>query len=422
MDMSGDVKTTGEAQWQSGYEALVAARRAQIDTMIAFAESTTCRMAALVTHFGDTSDKAPTCGLCDICNPSTNSASTAHQPTSDERRWLRTILSALESRSTSTGKLFTDLALTKDRKDFDTLLDGLARAALITLTNDTFRTPEGRDITYRKAAITHEGREPDDRTLDTVWLRTTIAAVPVKKSKSTKPTLQKPPLNPHAEQLFEQLRAWRTEQAKPTKTPAFMIVTDAVLRAIATTNPQNLTTLNAIPGMGPSKVDRYGAAILAVCRGEAPLPTPNSKLQPDRPPQPPATPPKTPDPRTATSQPQRTPTKLSSRPEPALFAGAVERPAVQISAVHENKRPTSPPPPPAELTPTQQALDLKLRTWRKQEAAQAGLPSFFIFSDTSLRNIVLAQPQSLTDLRTIRGLDPEKLSRFGPTLLDLCRA
>jgi ATP-dependent DNA helicase RecQ len=166
MDMNGDVRLAddqhpGKAKWQSAYETQVAVRRAQIDRMIAFAESTDCRMHALVQHFGDTSDHATTCGLCDICNPGdSGSAQAAHQPTAQERAWLREILSALEHRSTSTGKLFTDLHLMKDRKDFDTLLDGLARAALITLTNDTFRSPEGKDITYRKAAITHEGRTP----------------------------------------------------------------------------------------------------------------------------------------------------------------------------------------------------------------------------------------------------------------------
>ncbi len=178
--------STKAPSWQSAYETQVAVRRAQIDRMIAFAESTECRMRSLVQHFGDTSDKATTCGLCDICNPSGNGAAhaaaqPAHQPSAQERAWLREILSALEHRSTSTGKLFTDLHLMKDRKDFDTLLDGLARAALITLTNDTFRTPEGKDVTYRKAAITHEGRTPDDATLDTVWLRSNLSAAPSRK-------------------------------------------------------------------------------------------------------------------------------------------------------------------------------------------------------------------------------------------------
>jgi len=49
-----------------------------------------------------------------------------------------------------------------------------------------------------------------------------------------------------------------------------MILSDAVLRAIATSAPQNLSALHAISGMGPTKVDRYGADLIAICRGDAP--------------------------------------------------------------------------------------------------------------------------------------------------------
>jgi ATP-dependent DNA helicase RecQ len=398
MDMNGDVRLSddhqpGKAEWQTAYETQVAVRRAQIDRMVAFAESTECRMHALVQHFGDLMDTATSCGLCDICNPGdTGSAQAAHQPTAQERAWLREILSALENRSTSTGKLFTDLHLMKDRKDFDTLLDGLARAALITLTNDTFRNPEGKDITYRKAAITHEGRTPDEATLDTVWLRISIAAAPSgrkssPKSRSAKSAPQQS--SPEAERLFEQLRNWRTEVARPTKTPAFMILGDAVLRAIATTAPQNLTALHAVSGMGPTKVDRYGADLIAICRGDAPQP-PSVRTDPLRKPAEPA------QPRLQITQPQ-------------------------TSAVHPNKR-SAPPLPAPELTPAQLALEDRLKDWRREAARAAGLPSFFIFSDTVLRNITLAAPTSLESLRTIRGVAPEKLDTFGPAILTLCQA
>ncbi len=429
MDMSGDVRSTGETKWQTGYAAQVAARRAQIDRMIAFAESTTCRMAALVQHFGDTSDKALTCGLCDICNPGGNSASSAHQPNTEERQQLRTILRALQGRGTSTGKLFTDLKLTKHRDDFDTLLDALARAGLLTLSNDTFTNPEGKSITYKKATITEEGHDPDDKALDTVWIRSNLADPPAKRTrtKSVAPgpdsrTRAVAPLNPQAEELFEQLRTWRTEQARPTKTPAFMILADTVMRSIANANPQNLTALNAISGMGPSKVDRYGSAILAICRGEAPTPqtSPNSKLKTEQDPRP-----------TTDSNPASTPERQRRDPyqrgaQPLVAATQIQRAESPThkstpgqSAVRENKRPI-PPSIPTELTPAQQALDAKLRDWRKQQATAAGLPSFFILSDTALRNIALAEPRSLADLTQIRGLDAEKRTRFGPAVLDLC--
>jgi ATP-dependent DNA helicase RecQ len=458
MDMAGDVRladdqSIGNAKWQTAYESQVAVRRSQIDRMVAFAESTTCRMAALVQHFGDTSDKAQTCGLCDICNPSGEGAAhpaaqPAHQPTAQERAWLREILSALDNRSTSTGKLFTDLHLMKDRKDFDTLLEGLARAGLITLANDTFRNPEGRDITYKKACITHEGRTPDDATLDTVWLRTNIVYGSSTKKKSNSktrnaastartstPTGQ--PLNPAAEQLFEQLRNWRTEQARPNRTPAFMILSDAVLRAIANTAPQNLSSLHAVPGMGPTKVDRYGADLIAICRGDAPAPSHPSTSPRKAPPL---------DERPSNNsvilseaQPgsptgvlyplgwersRRNPT-LSTSPKPSEpfqpHLPIATHLTTHTSAVHQNKR-AAPPPPPPDLTTAQLALETRLKDWRRDEAKAAGLPTFFIFSDTVLRNITLAAPNTLDDLSQVRGASPEKLARFGVTILELCRA
>ncbi len=419
---SGTRVSTESRRWQSAYETQVAVRRAQIDGMIAFAESTNCRMHSLVQHFGDTSDKATICGLCDICNPGdVNSAQSAHQPTTQERSWLREILSSLDNRSTSTGKLFTDLHLMKDRKDFDTLLDGLARAALITLTNDTFRNPEGKDITYRKASIAQEGRTPDDATLDTVWLRTNLSSVPAKKRSRTQTSgalglasetrvsrtaSAAHELSPAAEALFTQLRNWRTETARPTKTPAFMILADAVLRAIATAVPQNLTALHAIPGMGPTKVDRYGADLIAICRGNHP-PKPiagrASEVQ--------------------TQNPAPQGVKLGShKPQEKPWALAPASTATpSTSAVHQNKRP-APSPQPPDLTPDQQTLEDRLKDWRREAAKAAGLPSFFIFSDTVLRNITLAAPTSLEALRNVRGVAPEKLDAFGPTVLSLCQA
>jgi ATP-dependent DNA helicase RecQ len=414
MDMSGDVRSTGEQSWQKGYETQVAMRRAQIDRMIAFAESNTCRMAALVQHFGDTTDRVLSCGLCDVCNPSGGSANAAHQPSDEERRWLRQILAALESRSTSTGKLFTDLHLMKDRNDFDALLEGLARAGLITIANDTFRNPEGKDITYKKAAITHEGREPDDATLDTVWIRGSLADAPKGKKSATKkksggPDAEKQALNPQAEQLFEQLREWRRLQALPTKTPAFMIVSDAVLRAVAAANPQNLAGLHAVSGMGPAKVERYGAGIVAVCRGGAVV-SEERQVRPDA--------------RIAPlqhAQEERRP-KAPAQAALPMTRVAAPRPTTTQSAVVTAKSIVAKAVVAAELTAEQQELESQMRAWRQKEATASGLPSFFVLSDTVLRSIALARPVSLDDLRAVRSLGAEKVERFGAAILDLCQA
>ncbi len=74
-----------------------------------------------------------------------------------------------------------------------------------------------------------------------------------------------------------------------------------------------------------------------------------------------------------------------------------------------------------ELNEPQSALEERLKAWRREEARQAGLPSFFIFSDTVLRDIVLAAPTSLTELRAVRGVGSDKLERLGAAVIKIIR-
>jgi DNA helicase-2/ATP-dependent DNA helicase PcrA len=62
--------------------------------------------------------------------------------------------------------------------------------------------------------------------------------------------------------LFERLREWRRQAAAGK--PAFTVFTDDTLRAIAAANPTSLDGLRRIKGVGPTKLEQYGAAVLAV--------------------------------------------------------------------------------------------------------------------------------------------------------------
>jgi DNA helicase-2/ATP-dependent DNA helicase PcrA len=59
------------------------------------------------------------------------------------------------------------------------------------------------------------------------------------------------------------LRAWRTARAKADEVPAYVVAHDATLLAIADARPTTLAALSRVKGMGPTKLDRYGAEILA---------------------------------------------------------------------------------------------------------------------------------------------------------------
>jgi ATP-dependent DNA helicase RecQ len=63
---------------------------------------------------------------------------------------------------------------------------------------------------------------------------------------------------------FEALRAWRRDRASEQHVPPYVIFQDKTLLEIATREPGTLDALAAIPGVGQSKIDRYGAGVLKV--------------------------------------------------------------------------------------------------------------------------------------------------------------
>jgi DNA helicase-2/ATP-dependent DNA helicase PcrA len=66
------------------------------------------------------------------------------------------------------------------------------------------------------------------------------------------------------EELFEQLRTWRSGQAAEESVPAYVVFTDATLQLIAEHKPRSEEALLRINGIGRAKLDRYGDAVLAL--------------------------------------------------------------------------------------------------------------------------------------------------------------
>jgi DNA helicase-2/ATP-dependent DNA helicase PcrA len=69
-------------------------------------------------------------------------------------------------------------------------------------------------------------------------------------------------------ELFGRLRAWRSARAEAQKVPAYVVFTDATLAELAVRQPADVPDLVAVPGIGQSKLDRYGEDVLAIVRGE----------------------------------------------------------------------------------------------------------------------------------------------------------
>ncbi len=71
------------------------------------------------------------------------------------------------------------------------------------------------------------------------------------------------------EPLFEALRAWRLETSREKSVPAYVVFTDATLRAIAEQLPVDEPGLERIPGVGPMKLAAYGPMVLDLVRAHA---------------------------------------------------------------------------------------------------------------------------------------------------------
>jgi ATP-dependent DNA helicase RecQ len=77
------------------------------------------------------------------------------------------------------------------------------------------------------------------------------------------------PLGADDQGLFGALKALRLSLARAQSMPPYVIFHDSTLRAIAEQRPRDLAALAEIPGVGRSKLERYGAQFLAVVRDAA---------------------------------------------------------------------------------------------------------------------------------------------------------
>ncbi|MFB9620765.1 ATP-dependent DNA helicase UvrD2 [Brooklawnia cerclae] len=71
-------------------------------------------------------------------------------------------------------------------------------------------------------------------------------------------------------ELFEALRAWRLRCAREQSLPAFVIFTEATLRALAEQRPSDRAGLLRIQGIGIDKAERYGDQVLGIIRAGGP--------------------------------------------------------------------------------------------------------------------------------------------------------
>ncbi len=168
LQIHGGVETTaegevvrGSANWKTPYLAQRDHKLEQLKLMTRFASSHDCRMVHMVRHFGDQEDSHGPCGLCDVCAPKQSSVHDLREPSPTEKAAIACILTALSrDDAQASGRLYRETFADSDvdRRSFEHLLNGLCRAGVVVVSDESFEKG-GREIAYQRVSLTEAGRQ-----------------------------------------------------------------------------------------------------------------------------------------------------------------------------------------------------------------------------------------------------------------------
>lgn len=131
------------------------------------------------------------------------------------------------------------------------------------------RAREHLHISYARArAASGRGNRKRTRFLDGIWPETENVSRATRNRRRSKEMATEFELNhPDDVALLNDLKAWRTVQASDERKPPYMILVDTVLMSIASSKPATIQELGRVKGIGMTKLDQYGSAILHVVDG-----------------------------------------------------------------------------------------------------------------------------------------------------------
>jgi len=241
--------------------------RQKIEALIGFCETVSCRRQVLLGYFGEADH--PPCGNCDNC--------LSPVPSCDGTIAAQKALSAIYR----TGQRFGTRHLV------DVLL-GIETERVLRLGHNRLRTfgvgteldRRGWLSVYRQLVAQgivlpdiagHGGLSLAPRAAEILRGASTVSfrveergRERQKAGRHRKAATNVAELDPLAHALWEALRAWRLEEARRQELPPYVIFHDSTLTEVARRRPGSLAALAEIPGVGRSKLERYGEAVIGV--------------------------------------------------------------------------------------------------------------------------------------------------------------
>ena len=262
-------------------EEFKAVLRGKLDALLALAEATDCRRVRLLGYFGE--DSRP-CGNCDNCL----SPPEIWDGTEAARMLLSTLYRVQQASGISfgAGHILDILRGRKTEKVSQFGHDGLSTFGIGAAFSDTQLRAVLRQLLAVGAVGLHRVQLASGQSFDTlvltegsravlkgeqaVRLRESVSAPAAARSRREKPPARasaaQATLDVTAQARFDALRAWRAGVAREHNLPAYVIFHDATLAAIAARAPDSLADLQGVSGIGVAKLEKYGEAVLVVCR------------------------------------------------------------------------------------------------------------------------------------------------------------
>jgi len=230
-----------------------AGERDRLNALAAFVETSGCRRAILLRHFGENPPDA--CGNCDNClDP---------PKTIDATEVARKLLSAAFRTEMRFGVAhLADVLAGNDNEKVRSFghhrlsVFGIADADELALVRPVARALIARDA-LRADAYGGLSFGPGARPILKGEQELTIS-VPPPRRRSARRRDEGPP-----DPVFDALREARRKLASDAGVPPYVIFHDSTLREIAATKPRNLDELGLVQGVGAVKLARYGDAMLA---------------------------------------------------------------------------------------------------------------------------------------------------------------
>jgi ATP-dependent DNA helicase RecQ len=266
--------------------------RRKLDAMLRFVDHAGCRHAYILSYFGERGAK-PRCQSCDRCMRRT--LEPRGEPT--EAQWIAIqktlscvarmqgrygagrvaqvlrgeddpVLRERELDKLTTFGLLRDWAAPAVRS----LIDALIAEGCLSATADEYRTlsitPQGILVARRQTAFALAW--PAGCPLETAAAASLPRKAHAPPEKKAPPSEASAPDKRGSEQRLERLRQWRTAEARKLGLPAYRVLSNRTLEALAQAAPQALEDLENIHGMGPVLRSRYGEQVLRLLSGGEP--------------------------------------------------------------------------------------------------------------------------------------------------------